>query len=135
MFVHGETQAGSPMATAAILGVLDFIDSTDIKSMYGKLEQQVQADLDDLAQKHGCKRRGQGLFQYLGFPAGMQNSPEGNACVFEVASLFRTHGVSVQPSIEGIQIIPAITMPLGVWSKAVSRLDRGLQELTQQEPS
>lgn len=135
MFVHGETQAGSPMTTAAILGVLDFIDSTDIESMYGKLEQQVQADLDDLAQKHGCKRRGQGLFQYLGFPAGMQNSPDGNASVFEVANLFRTHGVSVQPSIEGIQIIPAITMPLETWSKAVSRLARGLQELTQRSTS
>lgn len=123
------------MATAAILGVLDFIDSTDIESMYRELEQQVQADLDNLAQKHGCKRRGQGLFQYLGFPADIPKLADSNSSVLEATNLFRTHGVSVQPSIEGIQIIPAITMPLETWSKAVSRLARGLQELTQRSTS
>lgn len=129
LFIHGETQAGSPMATAAILGVLDFIDSIDIDSIYQQLNQCVNADLDVFAQKYGCQRRGEGLFQYLGLPAKVLYSPGENPSGLELQNFFRSHGVSVQPSIEGIQIVPAVTMPLDIWKEAVRRLDRGLATL------
>lgn len=131
LFVHGETQAGSPMATAAILGVLDFIESVNIQDTYRNLYMRVDRDLNELADKYGCVKRGKGLFQYIGLPTSAAGSDLALSMGPDLPDMFRKHGVSVQPSIDGIQVVPAITMPLEVWDEAVRRLDKCLHALSQ----
>lgn len=129
MFVHGETQAGSPMATAAILGVLDFLDSVDIKAIYDRLYVAVDSDLQRLADLYGCKRRGQGLFQFLAVPNELSQDQREEFSALKLHDHFLSHGVSIQPSEGGIQIIPSITMPVDTWKEAAHRLENGLQAL------
>lgn len=124
MFVHGETQAGSPVASAAILGVLKFIDSIDIHHTYTSLARRVGEDLDALAGAHGWTRRGEGLFQFLGWPAdGRFEGFTGMPAVDH----FRTHGVMVHPSVDGVQIVPQVTMPLDQWHEAIGRVDSAIR--------
>lgn len=129
VFMHGETQAGSPVACAAILGVLDFLDSANIQEQYHQLESRVSLDLEHLARKYHLSRRGMGLFQYLGW--GDADSFESDALSGSLgADYFRSRGISIQPSLEGIQIIPAITMPISIWDEAVRNLHAAFEELT-----
>lgn len=130
IFVHGETQAGSPMATAAILGVLDYLDSTEIDRTYRDLFRRVDQDLEAITFKHGWSRRGQGLFQYIGWPTSGSQALEPSFSGLPAQDYFRTRGISVQPSDAGIQIVPPITLPLAKWEEAVQRLDRAIEELS-----
>lgn len=129
MFVHGETQAGSPMATAAILGVLDFLNSVDIEAIYDRLNATVESDLRDLANRYGCELRGQGLFRFLGVPKNLLQEPSDDFSGLKLHDHFLSHGISVQPSEGGIQVIPPITLPVATWKEAVRRLDDGLRDL------
>ncbi|MDO5034453.1 MAG: aminotransferase class III-fold pyridoxal phosphate-dependent enzyme [Actinomycetaceae bacterium] len=130
MFVHGETQAGSPMATAAILGVFDFLESVDIDQTYARLAKEVEADLSRIATQFGCERRGRGLFQFLGAPADFVGELAEYPPLW-LHDFFLERGVSVQPSEAGIQIIPALTMPIATWKEAAQRIEEGMRALSQ----
>lgn len=131
MFVHGETQAGSPMATAAILGVLDFLDSVDIESIYKQLSIAVESDLQRLSVRYSCELRGQGLFRFLGFPKSLFREQREDFSALKLHDHFLSHGISVQPSDDGIQLVPPITLPVDIWKEAARRLENGLRDLIQ----
>ncbi|GGI14822.1 hypothetical protein GCM10007377_12840 [Galliscardovia ingluviei] len=131
-FVHGETQAGSPMATAAILGVLDFLDAVDIEAIYKQLSTVVDSDLQRIAGQYDCELRGQGLFRFLGVPKSLLNEVKGDLPALKLHDHFLSHGISVQPSAEaGIQLVPPITLPMGIWKEAARRLENGIRDLVQ----
>lgn len=123
LFIHAETQGGSPIAAAATQGVFDYIDSVQIGSLYQVLCDCVEADLDAVSRRLGLIHRGRGLFHYLGWSLG-QNTRSQNP--LEMIDFFKSKGVVVHPSHRGIQIVPQVSMPPEKWSEAVFLLEEGL---------
>lgn len=121
LFVHGETQAGSPVAVAATKGVLRFIDEIDAHRVATELSQTVGNDLYKIAKELHLDVRGTGLFWYIG-------SPEWKIESIELVSILRQQGVLVHPSLQGVQIIPQVTMTVDEWKEAHGLLRQGLCE-------
>lgn len=121
LFVHGETQAGSPVAMAATKGVLRFIDEIDAHRVATELSQTVGNDLYRIARELHLDVRRTGLFWYIG-------SPEWKIESIELVSILRQQGVLVHPSLQGVQIIPQVTMTVDEWKEAHGLLRQGLCE-------
>lgn len=104
LFVHAETQAGSPVSCAAILGTLDFVAHRFDAARVGRLAELLQRFSDQMELDHGQGRvNGRGLFRYVGgfTPPGCRSWPE-------VQEELRMGGVMVHPGPNGIQLIPQL---------------------------
>ncbi|WP_159705962.1 daptide-type RiPP biosynthesis aminotransferase [Arthrobacter sp. 18067] len=109
IFVHGETQAGTPATCAAILGTIDEMKRLD----HNRLNKQVAAGLDNLVEElqgapgignsagRGCMRGVQ-----LRTRNGMPLTANG---VLAVVRHIHEAGAIVQPGPGRIQLLPALT--------------------------
>lgn len=111
-FIHGETQAGSPVNAAATIGVFDFMDQCDVETQVRRVSSSITTICENISAEYDLEHRGQALFHYLGWkdPDWWQSGEQSYRGDFNrfIIDLFRQHGIVVQPSIKGIQLIPQI---------------------------
>lgn len=124
---HGETQAGSPVAMAATLGVFDFIDSCDIKKIYSVLASEVKNDLTGLAKSTGAELKGDGLFWHLDFASPLCLDSDLSAVDY-----FQSKGLLVQGGLSKLVVAPQVAMPIPYWKTAFATLGEALERVVQQ---
>lgn len=111
-FMHGETQAGSPLSAAATIGVFEYLEHCGIEQRVSHVSESITSICMDLAEHFRLVHRGRGLFHFLGWGDDSWWSSAWHDCVggpiWRVVDLFRECGVIVQPSERGIQLIPQV---------------------------
>ena len=106
-FVHGETQAGTPACTAAIVAVIDELRRIDVESTTQALATEVSRLAKTLkADGVVTDITGSGCFVGLGL-RDQEGSSLSGSDVLRVVSAVADHGVVVQPGPSSIELIPA----------------------------
>ncbi|MDH6126930.1 daptide-type RiPP biosynthesis aminotransferase [Kitasatospora sp. GP82] len=109
VFVHAETQAGTPMTCAAILATLEEMRRLDAEALSHRLSSRLDAELKSLGDRLPLLTvtEGVGCFRYLGFgaPGGGPLTAEN---VADLVAAIREAGAIVHPGPQGVQLIPAL---------------------------
>jgi adenosylmethionine-8-amino-7-oxononanoate aminotransferase len=109
VFVHGETQAGTPVTCAAILATVEEMRRLDAVASARRLSALLDEMLEDLVATEPLvsATTGIGCFRSIrlctpeGEPLPQQEVPE-------VVAAIRRAGAVVHPSVNGVQILPAL---------------------------
>lgn len=105
MFIHAETQAGSPLASAAILGTLDFVASLEPERHVDQLTRRLEGKLRAVTDANtGLVTRGDGLFRFIGAAATTKDETDW----LRLTDTMRKAGVVVHPGPQGIQVLPQV---------------------------
>ncbi|WP_157847239.1 aminotransferase class III-fold pyridoxal phosphate-dependent enzyme [Pseudoscardovia suis] len=137
-FMHGETQAGSPLSAAATIGVFDFMSQYEIEWHVQHVSEGIAATCANLEKQFHLAHRGRGLFHFLGWgddawwKAAAQDA-SGDP-IWHIVDSFREHGVVVQPSIHGIQIIPQIVTTDAEMCQIGQALSETFEQLERSRP-
>jgi adenosylmethionine-8-amino-7-oxononanoate aminotransferase len=123
-FVHGETQAGTPACTAAIVAVADELRRIDAETV----TRELAADLSRLASRLASdglvsEVTGRGCFVGLGIRDAEGDTLSG-AEVLRIVSIIAQNGVLVHPGPSAIQLIPAY----GFDADELLRVDSAVRE-------
>ncbi|WAA65249.1 daptide-type RiPP biosynthesis aminotransferase [Microbacterium oxydans] len=132
-FVHGETQAGTPACTAAVLAVIAELRRIDVEPT----TQALAADLWRLATSllsDGVVTdvTGSGCFLGLGLRGG-DESPLTGPEVLRVVSAIAENGVLVQPGPSSVQLIPAYGFTPGELADVGAAVRAGVAQARAQE--
>ena len=109
LFVHGETQAGTPVTCAAILATLAEVQRLDAIASARRLSARLDEALADLAATHPhvAGTTGTGCFRSIRLrTANGEPLPQNE--VPHVVAAIRRAGAIVHPSVRGVQILPAL---------------------------
>ncbi|MCM3883388.1 daptide-type RiPP biosynthesis aminotransferase [Frankia sp. R82] len=110
VFFHGETQAGTPVTCAAILATLAEMRRLDAVASAQRLSARLDEALADLVATHPrvIGTTGAGCFRSIRLctPTG-ELLPQHE--VPRVVAAIRRAGAIVHPSVQGVQILPALT--------------------------
>ncbi len=130
VFLHGETQAGTPPTAAAILAVLDLADRCAAQERSTAVAGWLDAELVGLSVRSGIplELTGRGCFRGVRVLAdGIPISGHGTA---ELVTAVRQQGALVHPGPGGIQLVPAITYTRDQVTELVGAVEVGLSNLT-----
>ncbi|CAL9549298.1 Acetylornithine_succinyldiaminopimelate aminotransferase [Streptomyces sp. enrichment culture] len=109
VFVHGETQAGTPVTCAAILATVEEMRRLDALASARRLSALLDKALEDLVTTEPLvsATTGIGCFRSIRLrtPAG---DPLPQQEVPKVVAAIRRAGAVVHPSVNGVQILPAL---------------------------
>ncbi|MGM1018377.1 MAG: daptide-type RiPP biosynthesis aminotransferase [Actinomycetota bacterium] len=123
-FVHGETQAGTPASAAAVLAVTEEMRRTDVEHTTRVLGEELRVLAAELVADGLVQRvTGRGCFLGLvveGRAGGSLAREEGSELVRAVAE----HGANVQPSPDGVALVPGY----GFGADELATLRRALSE-------
>ncbi|MFJ1708373.1 daptide-type RiPP biosynthesis aminotransferase [Kitasatospora sp. NPDC088346] len=110
VFVHAETQAGTPTTCAAILATLEEMRRLDAEALSHRLSARLDTELASLRDRlpRLDVTEGVGCFRYLGFRAP-DGGPLSAEDVAGLVAAVREAGAIVHPGPQGIQLIPALT--------------------------
>ena len=131
VFVHGETQAGSPVAAAAVVATLEEMERLDAVA----LGHQVSAGLDvgiaalQRSDQRVTETRGVGCFRAVDV-LGDDGEPLDPHAVGALVRAVRRAGAIVHPGVGGIQVVPALTSTPADVAELFDRVSEGLAELT-----
>lgn len=132
VLTHGETQAATPVACAAILATMAEFERLDALAAGSQLAVDLQSHLDRLIADHPeiVATTGCGLFRSLrlGGGDGRTLQPER---VPELVAAVRAQGAIVHPGVSGVQLIPALTYSEDDLTVLFGALDRGLDQFRQ----
>ncbi|MDR6866967.1 adenosylmethionine-8-amino-7-oxononanoate aminotransferase [Microbacterium resistens] len=150
LFVHGETQAGTPASCAAILATLDLYDSLDADALFRDVADRLDAVVARLLHHPRIvAAQGRGAFRalrILGTSAGGREREgaqggeteqgggagpgEGLApdAVTDLVERIRRRGVVVHPGPAGIQLIPAAIAAAADLDRAAAAIETALDE-------
>jgi adenosylmethionine-8-amino-7-oxononanoate aminotransferase len=109
VFFHGETQAGTPVACAAILATLAEMRRLDAVASAQRLSAQLDEALEDLVATHPrvIATTGVGCFRSIRLcTAAGEQLPQSE--VPRVVAAIRRAGAIVHPGVRGVQILPAL---------------------------
>jgi adenosylmethionine-8-amino-7-oxononanoate aminotransferase len=127
VFLHGETQAGTPMAASAIEAVLSLAESLDAPSLARRLSEGLDVRLAQLREDLGgsVNVSGRGAFRGLSFhdDAGAISYQKQS----ELVEIVRDAGVIVSHGLHGFQILPALTYTNAELDELFERLRSGLR--------
>ena len=111
VFVHAETQAGTPPTAAAILATLTEFERLEAVRSGEKLSGLLDDLLSDLESSSTFVESTQGVGCFRSIRVcDEQGRIMPLAQVPELVNVARAHGVIVHPSPNGVQILPALTM-------------------------
>lgn len=125
-FPHAETQAGSAVACAATLGVLQaFEEQLGMRAATDRLPRLDRMDtlltrLD--LERRGVVARGEGYFMTFEIPGVTSGR--------DAVETLRDEGVIVHGSERGFQLVPSFLMTNGDWDLLAETLDRYLATVT-----
>lgn len=126
VFLHGETQAGTPPTAAAILAVLDLADRCSAPERSAEVARWLDTELAALSASSPVplELTGRGCFRGVRLLAdGIPLSGQGTA---ELVSAVRQQGAVVHPGPGGVQLVPAITYTREQVAELVGALGAGL---------
>jgi len=131
VFVHGETQAGSPPTCAAILATIDAMRDEDILQRARVLGGWLETALRELADDHPMVSglSGLGCFRALHLRNG-DGSTLAAAEVARVVDAVRDAGAIVHPGPSCIQLVPPLIYSSAEVEELMSCLRRGLAGFT-----
>ncbi|MFJ9901413.1 daptide-type RiPP biosynthesis aminotransferase [Streptomyces sp. NPDC101152] len=109
LFVHGETQAGTPVTCAAILATLAEMQRLDAVAAARRLSARLDEALAELAASHPhvAGTTGTGCFRSIRLRTA-DGEPLPQHEVPQVVDAIRRAGAIVHPSVRGIQLLPAL---------------------------
>lgn len=108
LFVHGETQAGTPPTCAAILATLAEFDRLEIPRAAARLAERLERLLSDLAGAPGVVgSSGAGCFRALHLRRRDGSELDG-ASVAQLVAAVREAGALVHPGPSALQLVPAL---------------------------
>jgi adenosylmethionine-8-amino-7-oxononanoate aminotransferase len=108
IFIHAETQAGTPATCAAIDAVLSLADELDAEQLSARLSEQLDAALAWITERHGSQitASGRGCFRCIHIDTeGGPLDPVQQALLIR---LIRDAGAIVHPGLHGIQLVPSL---------------------------
>jgi len=110
-FLHGETQAGNPLARVAAIATIDAIVSRGLVQRAERMGQLLRQRLVELLPRAGGQAGPVvGLGLVLGVRLGRPGQPADPRSIGAVVERFRDHGVIVHPSNIGISLFPPLTV-------------------------
>ncbi|MBG9311184.1 Acetylornithine aminotransferase [Corynebacterium diphtheriae subsp. lausannense] len=129
---HGETQAGSPIVSAAILATLRELSAFETDTRVKQLEIKLTSALETL-------RESNELITEIGGVGAMRSiscvTPNGHPLngeqVQRLVRLIKTEGVIVYPGVSGIQVFPAYTYTTTDLEFMTEQIDAGLEAFSQ----
>ncbi|PPG67577.1 aspartate aminotransferase family protein [Rathayibacter rathayi] len=129
LFVHGETQAGTPASCAAILATADLYESLDVDARFRELTGVLDGTVarllthDRVTATHGA-----GAFRAVTVDIA---GSDGNSGVgtMELVERIRKRGVIVHPGPSAIQLTPAAVSTAADLDFAASAIEEALNEL------
>jgi hypothetical protein len=108
MFVHGETQAGTPVAAAAVLAVLAELRRMPVLAVVDSLGRRLATLAGELV-RDGYADARTGLGCFLGLRVSDGGSPVSGESVSALVASIADAGAIVHPGPSAIQLIPAYT--------------------------
>lgn len=128
VFRHGYTYSGHPMAAAAALANLDYIEQHDLLSASRRIEKKLPgllAPLLDLPHVHSIRTGPAALGAVQFDPEQYASDP---TLVTRAVLAIRAEGVLTRPLVCGaVQISPALTMTDEELEEVVARFERGIR--------
>jgi len=133
-FVHGETQAGTPVCAAAILAVISELRAMDVESTTRALGEELLRIAEALkAEGRISGITGKGCF--LGLKLRHEDGTEYTGFdVLRVVSAIANEGVIVQPGPSSVELIPAYGYSSDELIELESALRTALQRFSDERP-
>ncbi|SFY53531.1 daptide-type RiPP biosynthesis aminotransferase [Streptomyces sp. F-1] len=127
VFVHGETQAGTPVTCAAVLATLAEMRRLDAVASARRLSARLDAALGELVATHPrvSGTTGAGCFRSIRLCLA-DGSPLPQDQVTDVVAAIRRAGAIVHPSVSGVQILPALTYTDAELDELLDRVRAGV---------
>jgi beta-alanine--pyruvate transaminase len=128
IFVHGETQAGTPATCAAILSTVAEMNRLDHRTLIKQVAEGLNKLMEDLQRIPGVgNATGRGCMRGLKLHSrnGMPLSPEG---VLAVVRNIHQAGAMVQPGPGRIQLLPALIYTEENFDELQAAMEAGLVE-------
>jgi adenosylmethionine-8-amino-7-oxononanoate aminotransferase len=108
IFIHAETQAGTPATCAAIDAVLSLADKLDAERLSTWLSGRLDAVLAGITERHGSRITVSGRGCFRGIHVETEEGPLDPARQAQLVRLIRDAGAIVHPGLHGIQLVPAL---------------------------
>ncbi|MGO4453404.1 daptide-type RiPP biosynthesis aminotransferase [Arthrobacter sp. RAF14] len=125
-FVHGETQAGTPVTCAAIIATLHEMDRIQVSSLVERLSLELSDGLENLMRRSNVTAvSGRGLFRGIHL-RHLNGDVLSGAEVMDVVGSIFDHGVIVHPGPSSIQLLPAYIYGSSGIREMLARIDGGL---------
>ena len=130
VFVHGETQAGSPATAAAILATLEVASEAAEAGRPAAVANELDTALGDLVARSMGRitTSGRGCFRAIQI-VDDAGSPLAGDGVAQLVSAVRACGAIVHPGPGGVQLIPSLAYADGQACELVARLTDALSAL------
>lgn len=131
VFAHGETQAGTPVSSAAVVATIAEMRRLDAVAAGRRLAAELDVALAELVAGHDRVTgvTGAGCFRSVRL-SGRDGAPLPPAEVPAVVAAVRAQGAIVHPGPHGVQLVPALTMTDGELAELVGCLRRGIAAVT-----
>ncbi len=130
VLTHGETQAGTPVAAAAIIATLQEMRRLDAVEAGRVVARELDRAVCGLiaTRPEAVSTRGAGCFRAVEVtgPGGQALGPAG---VTELVEAIRADGAIVHPGIDGIQLIPALTSTTADVQVLLGCVSRGIERV------
>lgn len=133
MLVHGETQAGTPVAAAAVTATLAEMARLDAVVAGRRVASALDIGLADLEASVPAVAgsRGTGCFRAVVVRDG-DGEPLASDRIGDLVAAVRRAGAVVHPGIDGVQLVPALTSTTSDIDELFGALRCGLDELAAQ---
>ncbi|AJW77810.1 daptide-type RiPP biosynthesis aminotransferase [Clavibacter michiganensis] len=126
VFVHGETQAGTPATCAAILATLDLHESLDVDARFRELTGLLEGTVSRLLRHDRVTGAdGRGAFRAV----TIDTDDAGGVGILDVVERIRKQGVIVHPGPSAVQLIPAAVSTTADLDCIASAIERVLDDL------
>jgi len=127
VLMHGETQAGTPVAAAAVLATLAEMDRLDVVRAGRRVAAELDSALTDLLRTHPRvdALTGTGCFRSVRLTAP-DGAPLPDACVPGLVASIRDAGAIAHPGMNGVQLVPALTSTSADIVELVAAVREGL---------
>lgn len=129
IFIHGETQAGTPATAAAIMAVLELADRIDAQQRAADVAEWLDQELNGLVRRSPMllELTGRGCFR--GVRVTTAQGPLPGAGTAELVAAARANGVVIHPGPGGIQLVPAVIYRQEQVTQLINGLEAGLNIL------
>jgi adenosylmethionine-8-amino-7-oxononanoate aminotransferase len=126
IFIHGETQAGTPATCAAIEAVLSLADELDAPHLSARLSERLDHELHVIAERYDpiITVSGRGCFRGLHFDDELIEFNQARQA--QLIRLIRDAGTIVHPGLRGIQLVPSLIYSDDDVSELFAAVETGL---------
>lgn len=133
IFVHAETQAGTPVSCAAMIAVAEEFDRLDVLANGERVGEALAAGLADLMATLPIPTSTVGVGAFRTLRLHEDNGVVGPATVAALVTAVREAGAVVHPGPGGIQLVPALTYSTAEVGELLDCVRRGVETVLERE--